>query len=750
LQNIYLVRISIYILIVILLGFSEAALTQSHPNLILTAAGVDEIRNGSKAPLFEIEIEQAKKRINASMLEGIIVPIPKDLGGGYTHEQHKRNYANMHLAGALYQLTKEEQYAKYVKDMLDVYLTMYPTLPIHPTKKSYSTGKIFWQCLNEANWLVYTAQAYDCIYDYLSKKERKKLEKELFKPFADFLSIENPKFFNRVHNHSTWGNAAVGMMALAMDDDELLDRALYGLPIKEGNDLEKDNDGGFIYEKGRAKAGFFAQIDNAFSPDGYYEEGPYYQRYAMTPFMLFAQALHHKKPELKIFEYRDGILLKAVDALLNQTDQSGAFFPINDAQKGMSIQSGSVISAVNIAYSVNKNPQLLSVAAIQNKVLLDQNGYAIARDLHDGKAEPFHKKSIELRDGKDGTTGALGILRTEKNEEEIALVFKYTSQGLGHGHFDKLSYAVYQGATEVLQDYGAARWVNIDQKAGGRYLKENKTWAKQTIAHNALVVDQTSHFNGKYEQANEHYSEPVYFEVSDPDFQIAVAKETNAYSDVSFQRCLMLTSLKEGEPIIIDLLTVESDNAHEYELPFHFQEHFLQSSVDLVSNDPPIIMGKKHGYQHLYQQASGTVDSEMLQFTWFNDYHTYSVSSLAEEGDELILGRIGANDPNFNLRSDALAIHRKKGKEDAIFLSVIEPHGDYSPVTETPHQPYSQIEDITLILQNDDYIIFSINDKSGEEHVFMFAKTDNNPTSKHFVNINGKKWEWTGMAAYQK
>jgi len=116
--------------------------------------------------------------------------------------------------------------------MLFEYAKMYPTLPIHPKPRSYARGKLFWQCLNDSNWLVFTSQAYDCIYDFLSEEERKTLETDLFRPFADHISKDNPQFFNRVHNHATWGNAAVGMIALAMDDDELLDRALNGVQVE--------------------------------------------------------------------------------------------------------------------------------------------------------------------------------------------------------------------------------------------------------------------------------------------------------------------------------------------------------------------------------------------------------------------------------------------------------------------------------------------------------------------------------------
>ena len=130
---------------------------------------------------------------------GIDVPIPKDMAGGYTHQQHKLNYKLMYKAGNLYQFTGDEKYAAFVKEMMMEYADMYLKIPIHPTQRSYATGKIFWQCLNDANWLVFTSQAYDCIYDYLSEEEREYLEKDLFVPFADFLSIDNPKFFNRIH-----------------------------------------------------------------------------------------------------------------------------------------------------------------------------------------------------------------------------------------------------------------------------------------------------------------------------------------------------------------------------------------------------------------------------------------------------------------------------------------------------------------------------------------------------------------------
>ena len=212
------------IITILALILSLGLFAQEHPNLILTVDGVNSMRTGlGSIPLFDQSVETVRNQVDQEINNGIDVPIPKDLAGGYTHERHKSNFFMMQKAGVLFQITGDEKYAVYIRDMLLEYAEMFPTLGKHPAERSYARGKIFWQCLNDANWLVYTAQAYDCIYEWLDKKTIKKLNKELFRPYAEYISLENPQFFNRIHNHSTWGNAGVGLIGLVMGDDELVD-----------------------------------------------------------------------------------------------------------------------------------------------------------------------------------------------------------------------------------------------------------------------------------------------------------------------------------------------------------------------------------------------------------------------------------------------------------------------------------------------------------------------------------------------
>ncbi|GHC53965.1 hypothetical protein GCM10008083_17620 [Ulvibacter litoralis] len=713
----------------------------AHPKLILTAQGVKDIRAQlGKLPIFDKALQEVKEEVDAEIAFGIDTPIPVDYSGGYTHARHKRNFLVLQKAGVLYQILDDEKYAKYVKDMLMQYEAMYKTLPLHPKTRSYARGKLFWQCLNDSNWLVYVSQAYDCVYNYLSEEERNKLETNLFKPFADHISIDSPQFYQRVHNHSTWGNAAVGMIGLVMNDQELIDRALYGIQGVNLDTKAKDDDGGFLNKDG--KAGFLANIEEPFSPDGYYTEGPYYQRYAMYPFLIFAEGLHNVRPDLKIFEYKDGVLLKSINALLNLSDADGDFFPLNDGQKGMSYYTNALVTAVDISYHFGtQDPGLLSIAEKQNKVLLDDSGLAVALGIKNGKAKPFNKKSINLSDGPDGTQGGVGILRSE----DIELVFKYAAQGSSHGHYDKLSYSLYEKGTEILQDYGLARFVNIEQKGGGNYLKENKTWAKQTIAHNTITQNETSHFNGEYEIGSKNHSELHYFSSESEEFQVVSAIEKNAYPATEMLRTMAIIKDEDFEkPYVLDIMKVTSKKAHQYDLPFYFMGQLLKTNFDYKTPETLKALGTKNGYQHLYVEGTAKLSEANSKIAWLHENKFYTATSVTSNNDELLFTRIGANDPEFNLRREAAFMLRRKNAANTLFVSTIESHGSYSPVSEFALNSNSSIKELKVVLDTEAYTAIEIVNVNGNSKLFITANTTTTKEATHTIKINNKNYTWVG------
>ena len=188
----------------------------THPCLLLTQSEVTAIKDGvGKYPLFTSAFEEAKQDVERALAEPLNVPVPQD-AAGETHERHKQNYRTMQRAGILFQVTRDERYARFVHDMLLKYAELYPTLKRHPQAINNDGGRLFWQTLNETVWLVNTAEAYDCVYDWLTPKDRKTIETNVFRPIAKFFIEEHAETLDRIHNHGTWMSASIGMLGYVL------------------------------------------------------------------------------------------------------------------------------------------------------------------------------------------------------------------------------------------------------------------------------------------------------------------------------------------------------------------------------------------------------------------------------------------------------------------------------------------------------------------------------------------------------
>ncbi len=708
----------------------ESAATAAAPVLVRANEWRRMRDEGARAPLFTAEQARIERMVRAAMAKGIVVPVPKDPGGGYTHEQHKRNYQAIQGAGALYRLTGERAYANYVRDMLLAYARLYPTLGPHPARRSeQASGRLFWQQLNDSVWLVHAIRGYDAVRDALDADERQRID-ALFRQVAHFLSDESAERFNAIHNHATWATAGVGMTGYVLREPELVEKALLG--------TAKDGSGGFL-----------AQLDRLFSPDGYYTEGPYYQRYALAPFVIFANAIQRNEPERGIFRRRDGVLLKAVDTLV-QTSYAGCFFPINDALPDKCIDTEELVAGIAIAYAQTQDAGLLSIAQRQGRTVLTPEGLQVAQGLAAGKAQPFDFRPVMLRDGPQGERGGLAILRMGGGQPDDAygqaLVMKNTAQGMGHGHFDKLHWLFYDNGHAVVTDYGAARFLNIEAKRGGTYLPENTSWAKETVAHNTLVVDETSHFGGDWHEGEKHAPQPLLFEVK-PDTQIASARMQGAYEGVAFTRTLALVSHPDLLfPVVVDLLRVDGDKPARYDLPLHYAGHIMtvgfQAQRHLASRP---VLGEANGYQHLWVDAESAPSANVRSLTWLLAGRFYTYRFGASAATRALLMESGANDPDFNLRREPALIQRMDGADDAAFFGVLEPHGEYNGTVEYVRGAESRIRGIAH-LRGDDASVVVLTLASGATLALAVAD-DPAPGKAHRVDADGQAYEWTGAWA---
>jgi len=698
--------------------------------LLETQAQVQDMRAELKNDgVFTQTFMALKANIDLLLDKPINVPVPADAGGGYTHEVHKKNYANMLSAGRIYLLSEEKKYADYVKSILLAYADMYPTLPLHPMQKEQSPGKLFWQSLNEAVWLVYTIQAYDATKDAFSEQEQQRIESDLFEPMVDYLSVQSPQTFDKIHNHGTWATAAVGMAGFVLEKPEWVEKSLFGL----------DKSG---------KGGFMRQLDELFSPQGYYNEGPYYQRYALMPFVLFAQAIDINQPERKIFEHRNSILIKAINTTI-QLSYNGLFFGINDAIKDKGLDTIELVHGVAIAYSKTGEKGLLAIAQEQDQVLLVGYGLGVAQAIDNNEQQAYPFESTVFGDGLKGNEGALVVFRQNQTKAHQALVFKATSQGLGHGHFDKLHWMFYNQGAEIVYDYGAARFLNIEAKYGGHYLPENTSYAKQTIAHNTLVVDETSHFNGNTKQGNKYHPDVLFTEI-DEELQVSSARMENAYKDVVFTRTQALINSQEGFVFMVDLLNVEAQESHQYDVPVHFMGQFIDTNVTLSANsNKQAMLGNKNGYQHLWLQAKGTPAETLAKVTWLKDNTFYTHTTVAQPNQELLMTRIGASDPNFNLIANQALITRVKNKDDHEFLSVFEVHGEYNGTLEYTRNSHSQLtslENVSSAVDDANITLIKIEFSGGIAYLLALSKAATNENSSTTFFYDNKEYKVSGYA----
>ncbi|MEE9877159.1 MAG: alginate lyase family protein [Stenotrophomonas maltophilia] len=196
--------------------------------MLVTAAQWQQMASeGSRYPWFAKEQARTEATLKKMMKAGIDVPVPRDKGGGRTHEQHKRNYQALLAAGTLYRLTGDRAYVDYARDMLLQYAQLYPTLGPHPEGRGQIPGRVFWQVLNDSVWLVNAIQGYDAIRDVLSAEDRNTIESKVFRPMAEFL-VSEPKNYDQIHNHATWAVAATGMTGYVLRDQELVEKSLRG------------------------------------------------------------------------------------------------------------------------------------------------------------------------------------------------------------------------------------------------------------------------------------------------------------------------------------------------------------------------------------------------------------------------------------------------------------------------------------------------------------------------------------------
>lgn len=142
-------------------------------------------------------------------------------------------------------------------------------------------------------------------------------------------------------------------------------------------------------------------------------------------------------------------------------------------------------------------------------------------------------------------------------------------------------------------------------------------------------------------------------------------------------------------------------------MPVHYKGQLVDTNFPLTTERENLRpLGKKNGYQHLWLKARGAPSESLAQITWLNENgRFYSLSSLVNDKAEVLFTQIGANDPNFNLRTENAFIVRIPGSINYDFVSILEPHGEYNPVKEFTLTSESQVNSLASEYQGNVQLI---------------------------------------------
>jgi len=115
---------------------------------------------------------------------------------------------------------------------------------------------------------------------------------------------------------------------------------------------------------------------------------------------------------------------------------------------------------------------------------------------------------------------------------------------------------------------------------------------------------------------------------------------------------------------------------------------------------------------------------------------------FSQNHPNLILTKKGVADIRANLGT--VPMFDKVLEETKAVASVIESHGTYNPVSETPLSPFSGLKSVEVIPDTDEYTVVKIKHESGKTWTLAIANKDASENKSHQVKLVGNVLKWQG------
>lgn len=131
--------------------------------------------------------------------------------------------------------------------------------------------------------------------------------------------------------------------------------------------------------------------------------------------------------------------------------------------------------------------------------------------------------------------------------------------------------------------------------------------------------------------------------------------------------------------------------------------------------------------------------------SWLMGDSYYSMVTATNSDTELLFARIGANDPDFNLRNEPAFIIRDSNSNQ-LFASVFEQHGHFDESLEQSEQARTAVSHVQVLHQSTDANIVEIHESSLGRCLICHWK-GNTAHGQHDIVINGETISWHGSVA---
>src|SRR5512145_293463 len=338
-----------------------------------------------------------------------VCPLDGQVYSGWPYDQVIYGRMNSNLAqtaatlGLAYQFTGNIRYAQSAAEILLAYADAYSNYPLHDIndEPNPSGGRVTAQTLDESNWLISVAWAYDLVADSgtLSAGQRSHIEQDLLYAAANLIDHNR----REMSNWQSWHNAAIGAVGFALQDPLLIGQAL--------NDPNNS---------------FEFQMQASVSADGFWHEGSW-------AYHLFSLQAHRYLAEMAA---RSGIDLYANPALHKMFTA-----PLQFAVPDLSLPPFNDSGSINLA-----NYDDLYESAYQRY----GDAWLVAPLVKRREREAllWGVQTLPAPTSPDVASilfpdAGYAVLRNVENEYPLYLALDFGPHGGGHGHYDKLGFVSF-------------------------------------------------------------------------------------------------------------------------------------------------------------------------------------------------------------------------------------------------------------------------------------------------------------------